>query len=109
MPAMLTVEALYDDPDPAVSTPDEGYYVGYADFAKQRWVLSGPHRTGQTRLPIPDTADVVSDGGNIYSVVLTCSGQSAVIQFVRIGYDMGEGYEEYWLTDPPGECRYGNS
>jgi hypothetical protein len=101
-PLALTVNGQYIDPNPHEDLPDEGYWIAYADYAKGRWVYSGPHRQGQARAFIPSTANLVSPGGFIYALVLTWGGAEAMLKSVQIGYDAGFGYEESWLATPQG-------
>jgi len=101
-PSKITFHMEYLDPTPATFTPEEGFYVGYADYASGHWVLSGLTRLGQVRVTIPPTANVVSPGGFIYSVVIAESWQAARVVSVEVGYDVGRDYEATMLAAPPG-------
>jgi len=101
-PSKITFNVEYLDPTPATFTPEEGYYVGYADYASGHWVFSGLTRLGQMRITIPPTANVISPGNFIYSVVIAESWQAARVVSVEVGYDVGRGYETMMLSPPAG-------
>ena len=103
-PIALTVNATFYDPTPHEQTPEEGYWVAYADYAKGCWQFSGPYRQAGARVFIPPEAEVLSPGGFHYGLVLTWGGRFARLHSVKLGYDDGLGYEEYWLSAPPGEA-----
>lgn len=101
-PSTLTVNAMWLDPDLQGTSPDEGYWIGISDYDKGVWHFLGPVTMSQVRFPIPEWANVVSPGGFIYAIVLTHSGDEAVLHSIQIGYDAGVGYEEHWLAAPQG-------
>ena len=69
-----------------VATPDAlpptQYWVGLADFPRQRWEISGPHTDSAEPLAITP-ARHLSPLGNLYAVVIVPAGEQAVIDFLE--------------------------
>ena len=102
VPFMLNVFGYYQDADPVDVDPNEGYYVLYADYSLSRWVIGGLYKTTNTRIQLPETADVISPSGFIYTAVVAYNGNSVKVTNVKVGYDDGPGYEQYVLPEVPG-------
>jgi len=103
VPYGLTVDCLFLDPDPLLTRPEEGFWVGYGDYDRGCWQFSGPHRTRETRIVFPAAANVTSPGGFIYCVVITDLGNRADLFQLLMGYYTTEGYDEHWLARPAGD------
>ncbi|GEM_PF-2347320 len=102
-----TIEAFkfdiqYLDPDPLVDRGDEGYWVGYADYATGQWVIDGPFTLTSARAFLPPAADVVSPGGFYYALVLVTGANQARVRAMYYAWSIGPGYEEYWVGRPQG-------
>ncbi|MBN2081947.1 hypothetical protein JW859_07035 [bacterium] len=101
-PGMISCDVQYLDPDPVEYRPEEGYWVGYGDYAQDTWVFDGPYTTYKTRLNIAAGADITSPGGNYYVIILACQENSARVDGIEVGAYDGMGYETYQLARPPG-------
>jgi len=101
-PDYFTFNTTSYDGEPLVAEPLEGYWVAYADYAQDSWALAGPFTTSQTRVPVPETADVISPGDNLYCAVIMLSGNVTMIHSVSASYYTDLGYETKWLEAPQG-------
>lgn len=101
-PLLLSVHATWLDPDAYSSGPNEGYWIGFADYAAGRWQMAGPFTKSLARMDIGPYPDIVSPGDNINVMVLTHLGNEALIHQLQVGYDDGLGYEEHFLAAPQG-------
>jgi len=101
-PLILSVHATWLDPDAYSSSPNEGYWIGFANYATGRWQMAGPFTKSLARMDIGPYPDIVSPGDNINVMVLTHSGNEALIHQLQVGYDDGPGYEEHYIAAPQG-------
>ncbi len=106
-PHTLTVNALLTDKDPHTKRAEEAYWVAYGDFsggAEGVWRFAGPFTSQQARVPLPAGVNVVNGAGLIFVAVLALDNNKLQIGNVQIGYDLGEGFEEYRLAQPRGSA-----
>jgi len=103
-PVMFTIESTYYDADPLQADPGEAFWFGYGDYDRGSWVFSGPHLPSQTRVPIPEGANLQSGGGFVYCVIISIDSTILTLHSVSLSYDAGPGYEETWLAPPAGDA-----
>ncbi|MBN2083267.1 hypothetical protein JW859_13800 [bacterium] len=102
-PDYFTYNTSWYDGDPLVTSPNDGFWVAYADFAQDCWVFTGPYSSSQTRIAVPAQADVISPGDNLFVAVIMLQGNALIINSVSAGYYTTEGYEEVYLAPPQGK------
>jgi len=102
-----TVEAFkfdiqYLDPDPLESREHEGYWVAYADYASDCWVINGPYTVTSARANLKPGANVVSPNGFYYAMVLVTGENQARVTGMNYAWYTAPGYEEFWIGRPQG-------
>lgn len=101
-PDYFTFNTTSYDGEPLVAEPLEGYWVAYADYARDSWAFAGPFTTSQTRVPVPPEADVISPSDNLYCAVIMLGGNVTMVHSVSASYYTDLGYETTWLEAPQG-------